>query len=281
MSDHEDYEGLAAGYALHALEPEDEQRLAAHLLTCNSCARLVADTAELGASFAEFLPPEPPPSALRARILAAAAAEPRVPGSQPLAKPSAALLPDPPTAGIPEPVAVTGDAAPGRPEHSRVRRLALRSRVAVGALAAVVAVAVAVPVTLAVSDSGKSSGTNSALEQLLLAPGARTVTLTASGGAANTAVAKAVVANQGIYLVADGLPANNADKSVYVLWAANAQGVPSPVATFDVHGTSPVALKTTDVPVKASDISGVAVSIEPGRTAPAKPTDVVLSGMTV
>ena len=46
MSDHEDFEGLAAGYALHALEPEEEQRLAAHLLTCQDCARLVADAAK-------------------------------------------------------------------------------------------------------------------------------------------------------------------------------------------------------------------------------------------
>ncbi len=286
MNEHEDYEGLAAGYALHALEPEDEQRLAAHLLTCNSCARLVADTAELGAAFADFLPPEQPPPSLRARILAAAAAEPRV-GSEPAtAAPVSPAVPAAPAPAADAPTVVAapgsgGDGASSRsPVRSRARRMQLRSRVAVGALAAAVGIAVAVPVTLAVADSGKSAGTNSAVEQWLLSPGSRVVTLTGTGTATDSAAAKAVMTNQGVYLVANGLPANNTDDSVYVLWAADTHGVRSALATFDVHGTSPVALKATDLPFKMSDVSQVAVSFEAGRKAPASPTHVVLSGTT-
>jgi hypothetical protein len=158
----------------------------------------------------------------------------------------------------------------------------LRSRVAVGALAAAVGIAVAVPVTLAVADSGRSAGTNSAVEQWLLTPGSRVVTLTGTGTgtATDTAAAKAVMTNQGVYLVANGLPANDTDDSVYVLWAADTHGVRSALATFDVHGTSPVALKATDLPFKTSDVSQVAVSFEAGRKAPASPTHVVLSGTT-
>src|SRR5438132_13164530 len=74
---HAEYEALAAGYALHAREPEDEQLLSAHLVTCLSCARLVADTALLGAAFADLLEPETTSPGLRDRVLAAAAAQPR------------------------------------------------------------------------------------------------------------------------------------------------------------------------------------------------------------
>src|SRR5258708_39692490 len=77
--EHADFEALAAGYALHALEPEDEQRLSAHLVSCPECARLVADTASLGAAFTDLLEPETPPPGLRERILAAATAESRGP----------------------------------------------------------------------------------------------------------------------------------------------------------------------------------------------------------
>ena len=38
VSDHEEWEELAAAHALGALEPEDEQRFEAHLLTCRECA---------------------------------------------------------------------------------------------------------------------------------------------------------------------------------------------------------------------------------------------------
>ena len=75
-ADHSDFEALAAGYALHALEPEDEQRLSAHLMTCRECARIVADTASMGAAFTELLDAVPPPPGLRERILAAATAAP-------------------------------------------------------------------------------------------------------------------------------------------------------------------------------------------------------------
>ena len=294
MNDHEDYQGLAAGYALHALEPEDEQRLAAHLLTCNNCARLVADTAELGASFAGFLPSETPPLGLRERILAAAAAQPRsskaaasmVPIQEPVSFQEPAPSEAPPLLGEPSPAIASALPAPhsggrslhGRSQPSRAARLRLRSRVAVGALAAVVGIAVAVPTTLAIADGGKSSGSNTALQQWLLSPGAGVVTLKGSGSAGDTAAAKAVMTEQGIYLVADGLPANDTGKNVYVLWAANSNGVRAAVTTFDVHGKTPVALKETDLPFKRADIREVAVSLEPGDKAPAKPTDVVLSG---
>jgi hypothetical protein len=267
MTTHHDFEGLAAGYALHALEPEDEQLLAAHLLTCRSCVRLVADTAVVTTAFAEALPVETPPPGLRDAILRAAEAEPR-------GRASDTDLPvSPPAPGRSAPAASARDHSPS----TRPRRTQTRLRVAIGALAAAVGIAVAVPVTLAVSDTGNGTGAQTPLAVALLQPGAHAVSLTGSGAAAKSAVARAVVSDKGIYFLADGLPANDAGRTVYVLWAANTAGQLSPVATFDVHTGKPVQVAATQVPYQARDISMVAVSFEPGRAAPAKPSDVVLS----
>lgn len=273
MTEHEDFEGLAAGYALHALEPQDEQRLAVHLLSCQSCARLVADTAALGAAFAGFLEPEPPAAGLRERILAAAVAEPRpIPLPADSAPGASAERSFPTAQSAAGPPRRPGGAAPHR---SRVRRMPLRGRVAVGVLAAAVGIGVAVPVTLAVSDSGKRSNPNTVLAQLLLEPHAREVTLR---GSAPAALARAVLTDNGVYLLADGLPVNDRTRSIYVLWAAKTPGAPTAVATFDVRNGSPVQLTATKLPFRMADISQLAVSYEPGRKAPARPSDVVLSG---
>ncbi len=284
MTNHEDFEGLAAGYAFHALEPEDEQLLAAHLLTCASCARLVADTAALGAAFAGLVTPEPtppPPADLRARILAAAAAEPREP-LEPREPPERNAEP----AREAAPVAArpyTGHPSASRPVQrdagapGRSPRRLRRSRLLVGAVAAIIGIGVAVPATLAVSGNDKPPSSTSALAQALLKSGAREVTLHSETG---SSVAKAVLNDRGVVMVASGLPVNDKSRTTYVLWAADRNGSQTPVATFDVSGGSPVLVSASKLPAEAADISQVAISYESGRKAPVKPSDVVLSGST-
>ena len=250
---------------MHALEPEDEQRLSAHLMTCPECARIVADTASLGAAFAELLVAESPPPGLRERILAAATAEPRpllgAPGEPPLAgiDPAPALASDRPALPAPRVVAP--------------RRRMLRQRAAVAVLAAAIGVAVAVPVTLAASHQGTSTG-NTALAQWLLKPDAREMTLKPTSGDGR---AKVVVTEQGAYLLAEGLPANRQSDTTYVLWAADSGRQLRAVATFDVRNPAPVQLTAGKLPYSAAQISGMAISFERGRTAPAHPTDIVLT----
>ncbi len=258
--EHAEFAALAAGYALHALEPEDEQRLSAHLMTCPQCARIVADTASLGAAFAELLDVEPPPSGLRERILAAATAEPRMPRevvADPIVRPAS------PDHGYRSSVPGIGPAAAPARSVPRQRRF-LRERVAVAALAAALGVAVAVPVTLAASHHGSSTGV-----------AAEAVTLTGGSG---SGVGKAVVTSHGVVLLADGLASNDRANSIYVLWVQAAGGQPKPVATFDVSGGAPVQLTAAKLPYSGSQIRRLAVSLESGRKAPARPTDVVLNG---
>lgn len=269
MSAHDDFEGLAAGYALHALEPEDEQRLAAHLLTCQRCARLVADAASVGAAFADLVVEDAFPSAgLRDRILAAAAAEPRA---------RIVASPRQPTGVVPEALNTPTPASRVIPRDraAKARRLQVRSRVLVGALAAVIGVGVAVPVTLSVSGSPKK-GVSSALAEALIQPGARQVTL--DGDSRTSAGAKAVLTDKGLLLVADRLPENNRSNSTYVLWMAGGTGSPVAVATFDVRSGAPVVVPVDKLPMKASDVKQIAVSHESGRKAPVSPTDILIQG---
>ena len=265
--EHVEYQALAAGYALHALEPEDEQRLSAHLLTCLSCARMVADTALLGAAFADLLEAETPPPGLRDRIVAAAMAEPR-PVQQP---PAPRTLPAASAQAAPVQVV----ASPSPPQRSSGRRWRVRERLLVGALAAAIGVGVAVPVTLAASRHGSSTPANTALAQWLLQRNAQEVTLKGPSGAA---LAKAVVTDKGMFLLANGLPVNDRSRSIYVLWAANAQGQRRAIGTFDVRGSTPVEMTADKLPFTPAQIRQIAISYEPGRSAPAQPSDVVLSG---
>ena len=65
---HSDYEQLAAGFALSALEPDDEQEFQRHLEGCPACKASVREFDELAASLAYAAPRADPPSSLRAGI---------------------------------------------------------------------------------------------------------------------------------------------------------------------------------------------------------------------
>lgn len=65
---HSDYEELAAGFALGALEPDEEQAFQRHLEGCPACKTTVREFEELTASLAHAAPPVEPPASLRAAI---------------------------------------------------------------------------------------------------------------------------------------------------------------------------------------------------------------------
>ena len=90
---HDDWQELAVGFAFHALEPDEERELLAHLATCDDCTQLVAETHEVTSVLSDDpygfdqpgavdltsddLEAELAGSGLRDRIVAAAEADPR------------------------------------------------------------------------------------------------------------------------------------------------------------------------------------------------------------
>jgi anti-sigma-K factor RskA len=84
---HEQWLELADVYAVGALDGRELAEFEAHLATCAQCAARVRETRDALTLMARSLPEVPPPSALRARVLAAVASEP-APAPRPVAVPA-------------------------------------------------------------------------------------------------------------------------------------------------------------------------------------------------
>jgi hypothetical protein len=81
--EHEDWDALAVGWAMSALDPQDEERFAAHLPGCARCTATVRESLYTVAELAYALPDEAPPASMKARLMAAVAAEPRESPAEP------------------------------------------------------------------------------------------------------------------------------------------------------------------------------------------------------
>ena len=92
LGEHGEWDALAVGWALSALDPEDEERFAEHLPGCARCTATVRESLYTVADLAYALPDEAPPASLKSRLMAAVAAEPRTPGAA--AEPEAPAEPE-------------------------------------------------------------------------------------------------------------------------------------------------------------------------------------------
>jgi hypothetical protein len=109
FGEHGEWDALAVGWALSALDPEDEERFAEHLPGCAQCTATVRESLYTVADLAYALPDEAPPPSLKARLMAAVAAEPRTPG--------AAADPETPVEPQPEEGWPLGEPHPGSPGY--------------------------------------------------------------------------------------------------------------------------------------------------------------------
>jgi hypothetical protein len=86
FGEHGEWDALAVGWALSALDPADEELFAAHLQGCARCTATVRESLYTVADLAYALPDEAPPASMKTRLMAAVAAEPRAaaPASPPV-----------------------------------------------------------------------------------------------------------------------------------------------------------------------------------------------------
>lgn len=241
-ADHERFAELAAGHALHALEPADELAFRAHLPGCADCRReLATHTDTLGhLAYAEAA------ADLPAGILSGI------------------------RAGIGEPAAQPAAPAPVRLDAARARRTRLNPTW-LGAAAAV-ALVLALGVWNVALHRDRTQGDARAQRLAdavrMLEHGAdHSVQLTDSRG---RPVAVAVVGTSTVSLVVDGLAPNDRT-STYVLWQKGKYGVVRPVGTFDVRGKGVAVIQDISLARDVLGVEGFAVTHEPGRRAPATP----------
>ncbi|SDG59280.1 anti-sigma factor [Klenkia brasiliensis] len=259
-AEHRDWDELAVGWALHALEPEDEAEFLPHLADCARCRTTVADTTEVMGAMATDLPPAEPSEELRERLRAAVAATEQV------HRPTPASTGAPTVITLPAPV----DLGTRRSGWRRAPQLL----VAAGVAAVLGLGAWNVALSQDRDAAQATAASQASMMSSLLAPGQMSVARMESDG---HTVATVVAHDGQAQVVTDGMSTNDVASSTYVLWGLTDRG-PVPLGTFDVVSDA------TDLRTVGSDATGLddysayAISLEPGRTAPVAPSDVVARG---
>ncbi|MCZ2837428.1 anti-sigma factor [Modestobacter sp. VKM Ac-2985] len=286
--EHRRWEELAVGWALHALEPEDEDLFAAHLADCDRCADTVAETAEVMTAMSSDLPQAEPSDALRDRLRAAVEETEQLPQNtgperrreqSPAAPARPAARSTPVRAGtgstsarelqLPLPTRF----ADPRPAWKRVLPTAL---VAAGVAAVLALGAWNVALTSARDEAVAAAAEQAQVLDALLEPGQATIAPLA-GDEDGPDLATVVARDGQVQVLADGLPVNDPSETTYVVWGLP-DGPPVAIGTFDVV-TSEMDLRTVGSAATGLDeYPAYGVSIEPGRQAPSEPTDIVATG---
>lgn len=268
---HEQWDELAVGYALSALEPEELDRFVQHLVThCSQCSQSVADTDAVGAGLAAALPVPEARAELRADVLSAAlAARPAVPQTTADALPAESSGPE----------AISTHRADELTVRRARRRMPARAGWILAAAAAVVALVMSVTTFAALRARDDQRSVAGARQQVISAitvgGSARVIELRADGG---KMVAAVVAHKDNVTVVPDGMSVNSATTS-YVLWGiASATSAPVALGMFDVKNSHLQAVPVGSDSRGYSAFITFAISHEPGRSLPASPSQVIASG---
>jgi hypothetical protein len=249
--DHSRLDELAAGYALYALDPPDEQYFLAHLPGCSRCQDAIDDYRAVTAAMAASLPDTglgEPSGRLRDRIMTAASEQPARPDDD------------------------QGPAAEVSDLASRRHRRRLRAVIAGTAAAAVLAAGG----TIWAQVSSSGSGSAPPLASCLQMRACREVVLIAAGSQATAA--RVIVSGRTAWLVPSGLPADHPSRQIYVLWQITGRHVPVAVGSFDVGVRRGQAIRIGALAVPYDGTRAFAVSLERGRAIPATPSRPVALG---
>jgi anti-sigma-K factor RskA len=266
---HEEWDELAAAYALDALEPAEEQRLIAHIATCDLCQHNLDDytlvAAQLG-SLADDEEPAPSWQRIRPKVIGDDTVDTvdtvGTAGTEPIQE---SAREQPTTAGRPQPVVTAPQSAP-RPWR--------RPWVLATAAAVVLLIAGAVVGWQLGTRSHPASAT-AAISACHQQPGCRVVTLrnAQAGGGATAAGAVIVDAGRASMVPLEMAPAPAA--RMYVLWQMPRDG--SPVAIVSFRQTDQ---QTPSKPLATAyrDTMAFAVSLEPSGPAPTRPSNILALG---
>lgn len=263
-----DYEHLAAGAALYALEPEEDDAFSEHLPRCERCQDVLRSSKEAASYLGVGVPQEDPPPELRERILSQAAQTPQVTGD------------DLPADDLPPARAEEFAPAARRAEVRRIparRKISARVLVAAAAVVAIAVTGVLGARVLELSEQQRQTVAQS--EQMSRALAA------VSDDGASMAVLRSPEGQQVATLVsgkhdAAVVPAElrPSDAShIYVVWGMDGQK-PVPVSTFSVRSGAPQIARALPWSAGAAEHDVYAISLEPGQKAPAAPTNVVAKG---
>ena len=241
---------LAVGLALHALEPAEENTARAHLADCPLCQETVRSTEEIAALMGSSVDQHEPPAALRDRLMDAVARTPQISGAS---VPPAPILLD-------------------TRRRRRTPRMLLAAAAAVVLVLGVATTVLGVQVGRLNSQQQAQSLAQAKVQSILADPSLRRAVLDDTAG---KPAAVLLSGRNGTAVLPIGLRPNDADQT-YALWGLKS-GIPVPLAPFDVTSAGSV-VEVPDVPADITGLAQFAISREPGRTMPAKPSDVLATG---
>lgn len=264
---HSEFAELAVGWALHALEPDDEERFSAHVADCTECRSIVADVTTTLGEIAYAVPDSEPPAGLRQRVLSAASEVPQDVGTPPIERVPRIL----------SPAESRGQVRVREPAkwHAAWRHWQLW----------VMAVPVLAVIGLVVwnlqlrsqraASTDQSARYQKAVTELTEAGSHRATLHTPSG----KQLATVVVRDDHINVVAMAIPRNDPKKTTYVLWGlASASAKPKALGTFDIVRDG-VDVRAVRVTAQQLRFRTYAMSREAGRRAPSELSSVMASGM--
>jgi Anti-sigma-K factor rskA len=245
---------LAVGWALRSLEPAEESLVATHLPDCPACRVLAQQTEEIGAMLGLSVPELSPSVGLEQRILSVTGPQGTAPA-------------DPLAAAPTPPMRVT-------------RVLSWSQPVKLLAAAAVVLVAVAGVLGIRVvqldgqlNQAEREATVMSEAIQSAADPAVVRVPLIANDG---RGVGMVLAGNDQVVVIPTRLPSNRVADQTYVLWGLAGQ-TPIPLTAFDITGEAS-GFHAVPSGRGPGSFTGYAISLEPGRSTPVVPTDVVASG---
>lgn len=255
-------EELAVGWAMHALEPDEEAVLRAHLPDCDSCQRAVRSTEEVTAALGGSVRQFEPPARLKARLMAAIDDTPQEPVVS-------RVRPRQARRHVAEPV----------PLDSRRPKSVNRSRTLFAA-AAVILVAILVGVVgqryAALSDQVAAQTTRTdqleAALRLAADPATNRAVLNTTSGDPRAVL---LSGDDDAAVMPMALSPNDISKQIYVVWGTSGNG-PVPLATFDVEPGSEIRPLAWSKAAHAHN--GFAISLESGRKMPDAPSTVLAAG---
>lgn len=272
--DHVGWDELAVGWSLRSLEPDDEDRFAAHLLDCGRCQQTAGDGAEALARLVTQMPLQSPSPQLRDRLLTQAAQTPQNPGA-PMPAYSSESSGDAPVHDLAAARVTARHRRGARTGFQRVTSL-------IAAAAAVLAIAglgiwnvtIANDRDAAVAAAQQRGDILSALGE----SGAGQLTALHNGDG-QTVATLVVSDNQAMVLAAD-LQVNDRERETYVIWGVGGAGA-VPLGTFDiVHD----GLDMRTLSLTADDFGDFqlyGLTLEQGRTAPAVPNPTMIASGSV
>jgi anti-sigma-K factor RskA len=272
---HEEFAESAAAYALGALDAPERIRFEAHLQTCDVCQKDVdayrAVTAGLGGS----VEPMATPAALKARVIAAATAGPRVRAVEPSATTANPLVLRPttfPWLALAASLALA--AAAGAYAWMLHAQLDTARRVAAETSAR--AETLRTQLSAARGDAVRSGR----LLQVLTAPDVVRVSLagTKPGSAARGQASWSP--SRGLWFSADGLPVLSPGR-IYQLWLVLPKQVPisAGLLAVDARGTGTLlAAGQSSGAISPPQAVTVAVTEEPASGSPGPTTPILLAG---